>query len=106
MAQKVAECLDCGGRYHEAGVLFKEVFEKKSKRLKNDDEEMLSSMAWLASTYQDQGRWAEAEKLFVQVMETRKTVLGPEHPDTLTSMNNLASTYWNQGRWTDRKSVV
>ena len=43
----------------------------------------LTSMAHLASTYQNLGRWTEAEKLEVQVMETRKTVLGPEHPDTL-----------------------
>ena len=105
LAQKVAQCLYSDGRYHQAGALFKEVFEKKSKRLKNDDEEMLNSMAWMASTYRNQGRWTEAEKLFVQVMETRKTVLGPEHPDTLTSMANLASTYWNQGRWTEAEKL-
>ena len=69
LVQKVAES---DGRYHEAGALFEEVFEKKSKRLKNDDEEILSSMTWLANTYRDQGQWAEAEKLEVQVMETRQ----------------------------------
>ena len=54
---------------------------------------MLTSLANLTLTYQDQGRWTEAEKLKIQVMETRKTILGPEHPDMLTSMANLALTY-------------
>ncbi|KAN0087059.1 hypothetical protein V8E54_000747 [Elaphomyces granulatus] len=106
LVQMVAQCLYSDGRYHEAEVLFKEVFEKKRKRLKDDDEEMLNSMAWMASTYSEQGRWTEAEKLDVQVMETEKTVLGPEHPSTLTSMHNLASTYRNQGRWTEAEKLL
>ncbi|KAN0087168.1 hypothetical protein V8E54_000856 [Elaphomyces granulatus] len=105
LVQKVAECLYSDGRYHEAEVLFKEVFEKKRKRLKTDDREMITSMAWMASTYQNQGRWTEAEKLFVQVIETSKTVLGPEHPDTLTSMQNLALTYQTQGRWAEAEKL-
>ncbi|KAN0078920.1 hypothetical protein V8E54_005433 [Elaphomyces granulatus] len=99
LVQRVAQCLYKDGRYDQAGVLFKEVLENKSKRLKMDDEEMLGSMAWMALAYLDQGRWTEAEKMFVQVVQTRKTVLGPEHPHTLTSMNNLALTYLEQGRW-------
>jgi len=70
-----------------------------------DDEEMLHTLAWIASTYRHQGRWTEAEKLFVQVIETSKTALGPEHPSTLTSMANLASTYRNQGRWTEAEKL-
>ena len=51
------------GRYHEAEVLFKEVFEKKRKRLEDDDEEMLNSMAWMAFTYQnDDGRRWKSRK--------------------------------------------
>ncbi|KAN0070867.1 hypothetical protein V8E54_011032 [Elaphomyces granulatus] len=101
LIQKVAQCLHRDGRYHQAEALFKEVLEKKSKRLKNDDKEVLYCMAWLASAYRKQGRWTEAEKLDVQVMETFKRVLGPEHPDTLYSIGNLASTYRDQGRWTE-----
>jgi hypothetical protein len=58
----------------------------------------LTSMANMASTYQNQGRWKETEELKVQVLEKRKRVLGQEHPYTLTSMANLALTYRNQGR--------
>ena len=43
---------------------------KVGKRLKNDDEEMVDSMSWMASTYQDQGRWTEAEKLEMQVIRS------------------------------------
>ncbi|KAN0070804.1 hypothetical protein V8E54_010969 [Elaphomyces granulatus] len=105
LVQRVAQCLYKDGRYNQAGVFFKEVLEKKSKRPTNDDEEMLGSMVWMALTYREQGRWTEAEKLFVQVVQTRKTVLGPEHPDTLTSMNDLAVTYWRQGRWTEAEKL-
>ncbi|KAN0083920.1 hypothetical protein V8E54_003008 [Elaphomyces granulatus] len=97
LVQRVAQCLFKDGRYDQAGALFKEVLENKSKRLKNGDKEMLGSMAWMASTYEKQGRWTEAEKL--------KTVLRPEHPDTLTSMNDLAVTYLNLGRWTEAEKL-
>jgi tetratricopeptide (TPR) repeat protein len=104
LVQKVARCLYSDGRYYQAEALFKEVVGKK--KIKNDDWEMLNSMAWMASTLRHQGRWAEAEELEVQVMETRKTILGPEHPDTLTNMTNLASTLRNQGRWTEAEKLL
>ncbi|KAN0075017.1 hypothetical protein V8E54_007628 [Elaphomyces granulatus] len=68
LVQMVAKCLQSDGRYHEAGVLFKEDFEKKRKKLTNDDE------------------------------RCSLTVLGPGHPNTLTSMHNLASTYHGRKR--------
>ncbi|KAN0087102.1 hypothetical protein V8E54_000790 [Elaphomyces granulatus] len=105
LAQRVAKCLYSDGRYDQAGALFKEVLENKSKRLQKDDEEMLTTMAWTASAYRRQGLLTEAETLEVQVMQTSKTVLGPEHPDTLSSMGNLASTYSDQGRWTEAETL-
>jgi tetratricopeptide (TPR) repeat protein len=105
LVQMVAQCLVVDGRYHEAEALFEEVFEKKSRRLKSEDEEMLTSTAWLAYIYRNQVRWTEAEKLEMQVMETRKIVLGPEHPDTLAGMAHLANTYRGQGRWTEAEKL-
>jgi hypothetical protein len=49
LVQKVAQCLACDERYHEAGALFKERFEKKCKRFKNDDDEMLTSRRMIRS---------------------------------------------------------
>ncbi len=53
----------------------------------------LTSMANLASTYQNQDQRKEAEELLVKVMEMSLGELGLEHPDTLTSIANLASKY-------------
>jgi hypothetical protein len=56
LVQRVAQCLYKDDRYDQAGALFEEVLEKKSKRFKIDDEEMLGSIAWMALAYREQGR--------------------------------------------------
>ncbi|KAI9715684.1 MAG: hypothetical protein M1812_005836 [Candelaria pacifica] len=86
-------------------VLAQNRVRELSLSLSNEHPDTLSSMAYLASTYQNQGRWKEAENLEVQVMNTSKRVLGDEHPDTLSSMANLAITYWNQGRWKEAEDL-
>ncbi|KAN0066856.1 hypothetical protein V8E54_015028 [Elaphomyces granulatus] len=106
LVELVAQCLFSDGRYDQAGTLFKEVLEKKSKRFKDDDGEMLSAMATMALIYREQGLWMEAETLGVQVMETKMTALGPEHPSTLTSMAGVAVTYQKQGRWTAAENLA
>jgi len=63
LAYKVGKCLDRDGRYREVEILFKEIVEKKRKRLEDNDPSMLSSVADLASTCRYQGRWTEAEKI-------------------------------------------
>ena len=50
----------------------------------------ITSMADLASTYQNQGQWKEAEELEVQVTETRKKNLVADHPES-TSPSSLPS---------------
>ena len=65
----------------------------------------LTSIHFLAFTYNRQGRWDVAEELYVQVVEMRKQVLGPEHPDTLLSMDNLAMTYHYQMRWREAEEL-
>ncbi len=96
-----ARFLSHTGSYHPATIIYQRLNEQNEGILGLEHPDTLTSMADLASTYQNQGRWREAEKLFVQVMETRKRVLGVEHSDTLTSIANLASTFWYQGRWKD-----
>ncbi|KAF2433970.1 kinesin light chain 1 [Tothia fuscella] len=124
LAWKYAIALHSDGRYSEAEKPFEELFEANNKALskENPDQETLTSMAWLASTYRNQGRWKEAEelgvrvmetsrwkeaeKLEVRVMETRKRVLGEEHPSTLTSMANLAITWKSCGRDMDALELI
>jgi tetratricopeptide (TPR) repeat protein/tRNA A-37 threonylcarbamoyl transferase component Bud32 len=63
-----------------------------------DHPDTLSSMNWLANSYDSLGRYAEALKLHEQTLEVRRATLGPTHPDTLMSMNNLANSYDALGR--------
>jgi tetratricopeptide (TPR) repeat protein len=98
LSQRVAQYLYADGRYNEAEARFKEVFERRTQRLKKEDPVIFESMADLACTYNNRDRWNEAEELEVQVLDVRKTVLGPEHPDTLTGIWNLAYTMKDQGR--------
>ncbi|OJD25604.1 hypothetical protein ACJ73_03029 [Blastomyces percursus] len=105
LLQKVGNCLYSDGRYNEAKALFSDMMALQLRKNGNEHPSTLTSMANLASTYQNQGQWKEAEELKVQVLEISKRVLGNEHPSTLTSMANLASTYWNQGRWKEAEEL-
>ena len=67
--------------------------EMRKRVLGQEYPSTLTSMANLASTYQNQGHWKEAEDLDVQVIETSLRVLGQEYPSILTSIANLASIY-------------
>ncbi|KAK5077403.1 hypothetical protein PMZ80_011240 [Knufia obscura] len=95
---RYGQCLYSDGRWSEAEASFNEILATEMKTLDEESPSVLSSMAWLASTYSNQGRWEEAEQLQVQVVETFRTNLGAEHPSTLTSMANLAFTWKGLGR--------
>ncbi|KAE8363797.1 P-loop containing nucleoside triphosphate hydrolase protein [Aspergillus caelatus] len=101
LIERIADCLDSDGRYHEAEVLYRTLMRINQERDGPEHTTTLTSMVNLASTYWNQGRWNETEKLDVQVMEARMAALGAEHPDTLTSMLNLSVTYRDQGRWNE-----
>ena len=83
-----------------------QVMEISKRVLGEEHPDTLTSMANLASTYQNQGRWKEAEELEVQVMKTSKRVLGEEHPFTLTWMVNLAFTFKSQSRSKEAISLM
>ncbi|OCK74986.1 HET-domain-containing protein, partial [Lepidopterella palustris CBS 459.81] len=61
LAWKYAMSLYIDGRYGEAEVPFKEVFQTRKRVLGEEHPSTLTSMANLASTYRNQGRWKEAE---------------------------------------------
>ncbi len=95
---RIAELLDEAGLYRELllrlRTLAVELEEAKEGR---DEESMLSSLAWLASTQQDMGLYNQAEALYLRCLEARERLLGPEHPDTLTTVGNLGLLYSNKG---------
>jgi hypothetical protein len=67
---KYAKSLHSDGRYREAEKPFQELFKARGglHGEEDPDEETLTCMAWLASTYRNQGRWKEAEELEARVM--------------------------------------
>jgi tetratricopeptide (TPR) repeat protein len=69
------------------------------------EENLASSLTWLAYLYQSQGRYKEAEPLFIQALELRRSLLGDHHPDVATSFNNLAGLYDSQGRYEDAEPL-
>ena len=95
LAWRFEMCLYTNRRYNKAKILFVEVIQMRQRVLGAEYPDMLTSIANLASTYQNQGHQKEAKDLLVQVIETRKRVLGAEHPSMLTSIANLALTFWN-----------
>ncbi|KAE8327612.1 hypothetical protein BDV39DRAFT_175364 [Aspergillus sergii] len=106
LVEKVADCLNSDGKYHEAEALYKTLIRINQDRDGIQHTTTLISMGKLASTYCSKGQWHEAEMLSIQVMETMKIVLGPEHPSTLASMVNLASTYWHQRRLKEAENLI
>ncbi|OQD69321.1 hypothetical protein PENPOL_c002G04935 [Penicillium polonicum] len=79
--------------------------EQRIVLLGDEHEEVIDSMAMLATSFLLEGLWKEAEELEVQVMERRKAKLGEDHPDRLRSINNLALTFLNQGRWKEAEQL-
>ena len=72
--------------------------ETRRRVLGQEHPSMLTSMANLVSTYQNQEQWKEAEKLEVQVMEISKRVLGQDHQLTLAITHDLGYTWKSQNR--------
>ncbi|KJK65595.1 Tetratricopeptide repeat [Aspergillus parasiticus SU-1] len=106
LVEKIADCLDSDGKYHEAEALYKTLIRINQDRDGIEHTTTLTSMAKLALIYWHQGRWSEAEQLNIQVLERRKTVLGAQHPYTLASINNLASIYYDQGRLKEAENLI
>ncbi|KAB8220063.1 hypothetical protein BDV33DRAFT_191451 [Aspergillus novoparasiticus] len=106
LVEKIADCLNSDGKYHEAEALYKTLIRINQERDGIQHATTLISMGKLASTYCSRGQLHEAEMLNIQVMETMKIVLGPEHPSTLASMVNLASTYWHQRRLKEAENLI
>ena len=86
------------GRFEEAEELEVQVLDLRKRVLGEKHPDTITTMASLASTWQQQGRSNEAERLKIQVLDLQKRVLGEKHPDTIRAMANLASTWWQQGR--------
>lgn len=104
-ANNLATLYQVQGRYAEAELLYRRVFESQERVLGREHRNTLASVNNLAMLYQAQGRYAEAEPLLRRTLEVSERVLGHEHLDTLKSINNLAFLYHAQGRYTDAEPL-
>ena len=82
---------ETSGRWKEAEELNMQAMEMRKRVLGQEHPDALTSMANLASTYQNQGRRKEAEQLEMQVMGTSARMVGVDRLNLLSSMDNLAS---------------
>ena len=71
----------------------------------DQEENLASSLVWLAYLYHLQGRYLEAEPLYLQALELRRLLLGENHPDVANSLNNLAGLYDSQGRYAEAEPL-
>jgi len=71
----------------------------------DQEENLVSSLAWLGYLYESQGRYEEAEPLFLQALELGRSLLGENHPDVASSLNNLAALYKSQGRYEEAEPL-
>ena len=102
---QIAQIYYENGHLKDAEALKAMAMKKRKQILGDDHPDTLTSMDYLAGTYEQQGCWGEAEELYLVVVEKRKLVLGDDHSDTLESMGYLAGTYWSQGRWSDAEAL-
>ena len=94
----LANTLGKQGKLDEAGVMMKEVLEKRRHILGEDHPSTISAMGNLAITLSDQGKLDEAGIMEKEVMEKMRHILGEDHPSTISAMNNLAVTLSHQGK--------
>jgi tetratricopeptide (TPR) repeat protein len=100
-AALLAQALRLAGKYEEAGALYKEAWEARSRALGDDHTDTLASLSGQAICLYLRGCFAESEPLLFQVLEGRRSKLGGDHPMTLLSQHNFAACLVALGRCTD-----
>ena len=65
--------------------------ETRTRVLRAEHPDTLTSMANLAYTLKDQNHDDEATQLMTSCMEIREKVLGPSHPDTRRAVETLVA---------------
>ncbi|EXA48836.1 hypothetical protein FOVG_05494 [Fusarium oxysporum f. sp. pisi HDV247] len=93
------------GRWNDAAVSQREVFEKRQRILGDEHLSTISAMNNLGSTLSNQGKLDEAASMRTDVLEIRRRILGDKHPSTITAMNNLAATLSDQGKLDEAASM-
>ncbi|KAM3115321.1 tetratricopeptide repeat protein [Phormidesmis sp. 146-33] len=75
------------------------------QKVPSQEENLTSSLAWLAYLYRSQGRYEQAEPLYLQALELTRSHLEENNPDVAASLNNLAELYRVQGRYEEAQPL-
>jgi tetratricopeptide (TPR) repeat protein len=102
---RLAQYLNCRGRYDDAKRLCEHSVEIFRKELGEKHENTLAAFFHLARIYSDQERFTDAEGVLKHVLAVRKKTLGADHHDTLYTMNDLAEVYRQQGRYKEAEEL-
>jgi tetratricopeptide (TPR) repeat protein len=94
------------GRWSDAALSQKEVFEKRQRILGDEHPDTITAMNNLATTLSDQGKVDEAASMKKEVLEKSQRILGDEHPDTVMAMSNFAITLSDQGKVDEEASMM
>ncbi|KAJ5088806.1 P-loop containing nucleoside triphosphate hydrolase protein [Penicillium angulare] len=95
------------GKWKDAESLEREIVEARTQLgVPEDDTDMMTSLAQLATIYSNLGQLEKAEKLEVRMVEIHKQKSGLENDRTLGCMNNLAMTYEKLERWDEAEKLL
>ncbi|MBE9108587.1 tetratricopeptide repeat protein [Nodosilinea sp. LEGE 07298] len=94
------------GQYTLADPLLRQSLRLRQSLLRDEHEDIASSLDSLGQLENYQGRYEEAEPLYQDALAMRKRLLGDEHPDVALSLNNLGSLYSAQGLYKDAELIA
>src|SRR6476469_4859662 len=100
---KSGECENFQQEYELAIEYFKKALGLQQEL--EMEEELSSSLNYLAGFYESQGRYSEAEPLFLQALEIGRRSLPEDHPSLAIHLNNLAELYRSQGRYSEAEPL-
>ena len=83
-------------KYHDAEVLFSDVYATRARLLGLTHADTLATMYDFGWNHGYLGKLLEAQDMLEKCFEGRKSTLGVDHVDTLQSMNGLGSLYNRQ----------
>jgi serine/threonine-protein kinase len=90
--------LEKQGKFAEAEMLARHVWETRVRVMGADDQESLSSLAHLALIVNKLGRLEDAQTMMRECVEDFRRVLGAENPRTLWALSAFAEVLHDQGK--------
>jgi hypothetical protein len=78
------------GSWKEAGIMKKEVLEKRQMMLGDEHPDTISAMNNLANTLSDQDKLDEAVRMSQNALEMSERALGTDHPTTILIRSNVS----------------